>query len=440
VTDRDATRAAGQATVTPSTRDPIAAWLDVFIPLTGLRGVRAAAVRAELEDHLRSRVDDLLIGGMTEGEAVRRAVEELGATVELSRAFRTAHTEPRRRRVMQGLIGLAAAAGLGLGTWSVVRPSVPAGAVQPPTQTAAATGVATSRAEDAGPVIGVQIEADTVEEFFDALAASVGARALVAWETFNDAEALQPASPAPAVPTKGVPLSEVLELVSFTWQLESDDLRPAALLRHGVLTIASQSVQDARSIERREYDIGWVYSNEPGADRESEATVLRDTVQSMVARECWIDQGGSLGEIRVLGRTLIVSMPARHYAELESLLKTVRENEAGADAEAGARRAAAEETIGRQHGEAMTELEALLRDREAGVVEDQRLAMELAQLGDVTSEASRGLFAEQAELRARLAVLEIKISEARARLSRLSAAMHDARYSPLHRAVVLDAK
>ena len=60
--------------VTPSTQDPIQRWLDIFMPMTGLPKARQSDIRAELEDHLRARVDDLMITGLSEPEAVQQAI------------------------------------------------------------------------------------------------------------------------------------------------------------------------------------------------------------------------------------------------------------------------------------------------------------------------------------------------------------------------------
>ena len=47
----------------PSSRDAIDSWLDVLVSMLNLPGSQRDQVRDELEDHLRSRVDDLLIMG-----------------------------------------------------------------------------------------------------------------------------------------------------------------------------------------------------------------------------------------------------------------------------------------------------------------------------------------------------------------------------------------
>ncbi len=102
--------------MTPSSRDSISGWLDVLTSMLSLPEAKRVQVRDELEDHLRSRVDDLLITGVAEPEAVRIAVAELGETAELAQLISHAHSRANpRRRMMNGALILAAIAGLSVG-------------------------------------------------------------------------------------------------------------------------------------------------------------------------------------------------------------------------------------------------------------------------------------------------------------------------------------
>ena len=105
-----------RAMVTPSNRDSIASWLDVLTSMLSLPEVQREQVRDELEDHLRSRVDDLLITGTPEPEAIRIAVAELGETAELAKLISHAHTRANpRRRMMNIALITAAIAGMSIG-------------------------------------------------------------------------------------------------------------------------------------------------------------------------------------------------------------------------------------------------------------------------------------------------------------------------------------
>lgn len=100
----------GRTPIEPSRRDAVEDWLALFVRMLGLPASETEAVRDELEDHLRSRVDDLLITGVSEPEAVRRAVSELGETATLAQGFRNARRRPPRRTAMYALFAIAGSA------------------------------------------------------------------------------------------------------------------------------------------------------------------------------------------------------------------------------------------------------------------------------------------------------------------------------------------
>ncbi|MEM9082648.1 MAG: permease prefix domain 1-containing protein, partial [Planctomycetota bacterium] len=112
------TARASQAAESSAPRDAIAEWLAVFSRTLAVPKREAEEVLAELEDHLRTRVDDLMIGGVSEPEAIRQAITELGETVELARRFRESHTIRRRRSMIQALTLCGVAAALGLSVFT----------------------------------------------------------------------------------------------------------------------------------------------------------------------------------------------------------------------------------------------------------------------------------------------------------------------------------
>jgi predicted secreted protein len=108
--------------VQPSSRDSISSWLDVLVSMVALPELQRDQIRDELEDHLRSRVDDLLITGIEEHEAIQQAVSELGETAELAKVVTQAHahTTPRRR-IMQTTLIAAALAGMSFGGFTMIN-------------------------------------------------------------------------------------------------------------------------------------------------------------------------------------------------------------------------------------------------------------------------------------------------------------------------------
>ncbi len=108
--------------VEPSTRDSVSTWLDVLTGMLVMPESQRTQVRDELEDHLRSRVDDLLIMGKSEPEAIRIAVTELGETAELAKLITHAHskTNPRRKLMNTALIAVALG-GMSFGGFNILN-------------------------------------------------------------------------------------------------------------------------------------------------------------------------------------------------------------------------------------------------------------------------------------------------------------------------------
>jgi len=104
-----------------SNKDSIATWLDVLTGMLVMSETQRAQVRDELEDHLRSRVDDLLIIGKTESQAIQVAVAELGETAELAKLITHAHTRTHsRRKIMNASLIVVALAGMSFGGFTFI--------------------------------------------------------------------------------------------------------------------------------------------------------------------------------------------------------------------------------------------------------------------------------------------------------------------------------
>ena len=78
----------------------IDAWLDVLTTLLRLPDERRDAVRDELSDFLNDRVRDLMVADMSEADAVRHAIGELGDIAGLAQRLNRANRPPVRRWLM----------------------------------------------------------------------------------------------------------------------------------------------------------------------------------------------------------------------------------------------------------------------------------------------------------------------------------------------------
>lgn len=105
-------------------RDTIESWLDVLVSMLNLPSAQRDQIRDELEDHLRSRVDDLLIMGKSEPDAIQTAIHELGETAELAKLISTAsHTRTPFRRFAMNATFFVLAGSILTASVSMMMPS-----------------------------------------------------------------------------------------------------------------------------------------------------------------------------------------------------------------------------------------------------------------------------------------------------------------------------
>lgn len=331
--------------VRPSARDPVAGWLDVFIPMTGLPRARAEEIRAELEDHLRARVDDLMITGLTEAEAVRRAVAELGETAELARQFRVA-LKPHRRILMQtaliAVVGVAAYLGI-----SAFVPSPPPA---PPAVQVVVEG------EEFGAPAGLDFEIDLSGETYGEAFASLGERAdrpvLVRWEDIEDV-GISPTS-LHGLGLESLAFARFLGIVS-----ERTPIDPVvAHVEPDLIEITVQSRIDRRTMQIRTYDITGLVEFHSGRsideiaftggvdtghengqlmstrhqwrDARREWNEAADQILKRImvfsSRDIWSDFGGDRANAEFSGSTLMIQGPERVHEQVERVIGMLEED------------------------------------------------------------------------------------------------------------------
>ncbi|USN98438.1 MAG: hypothetical protein H6810_09700 [Phycisphaeraceae bacterium] len=314
----------GDVAVVPSSRDPVERWLDVFIPMTGLPRARAEEIRAELEDHLRARVDDLMITGLGEPEAVQKAVAELGETAELARQFRTALK--RRRPVMQ--TALVAAAGIALFAGYTAFNGNPASA--PTTAHVAEAGVH----QGGDPLAGIMLDtrAGTVRDVFAQFDDLYPGDILVYWDRLEDI-GIEPDQPA-EVKAARLPAARFLDSLTR----RNPDLGPVATHLSGdLLEISTQEDFDRITTELRPYDIRDLAELRSGFDAgrlalgqnrewEEAAEQIAQTIMNLSDRDAWVDNGGEAASVEIAGASLLVKAPTRIHEQVEHVLGMLRED------------------------------------------------------------------------------------------------------------------
>lgn len=89
-------------------RDAASAWLDRVTAMLRVPASERDAIRAELNEHLRERIRDLMLAGASEHAATSQAISELGDAASLARRYQEAIEPSSRRSLMH--VGLATAA------------------------------------------------------------------------------------------------------------------------------------------------------------------------------------------------------------------------------------------------------------------------------------------------------------------------------------------
>ena len=305
--------------VKPSSRDPIAQWLDVFTSLLSLPPAEAERIRDELEDHLRTRVDDLLILGMTEPEAVQKAVTELGETAQLARNFKSVRIHSRRRIAMH--TALFAAAGLAL-TVSVAG-LLPGKALTPlHVPTAAIEVQPEGIAHNA--VLDQDLEAGTLGEMLQKLADAGNARLFVHWSSLEPL-GLDADTEVRAIPAKGLDHAKVRQFINSALGLEGlDEL--AARMDGNLVEIGTVRYFDRIETVLMEYDLSELadpYIN--GIQSRNVLNPLYETVEP----EIWQN---NLGSISLTSMILTVRAPERVQSEVQEYLARLQDRQAAATA------------------------------------------------------------------------------------------------------------
>ena len=315
------------------TRDPIERWLNVFVRLLRVPRADAQRIRDELEDHLRARVDDLMVTGHDEPEAVRIAVAELGETAQLARDFAAAHTSPRRRLLMQTTV--LAAAGIAIVTGSTALlsvSSIPSTSQQAIAQTdaeppAGAMAVGVAEAEPLTfkrGLVATDGEVAVFADLVELLEETTGQRVIVPFagisETIGRIDVHSAIRP---VDLTGLTVEQGLEFIGIDLGTRPSD--PFVLNKTDTaLELAPQSYFDRRDAVLIEYDISDLLY--PPAGQFIEPTHFADTVVSLVEPGVWMGNpqtDGPRARMGVLSTTMIVHAHPRIHTQIMDLFARI---------------------------------------------------------------------------------------------------------------------
>ncbi|HED54674.1 MAG TPA: hypothetical protein ENJ00_10810 [Phycisphaerales bacterium] len=367
------------APIRPSARDPISQWLDVFTRLLGLPDVERQRIRDELEDHLRNRVDDLMILGMPEVEAVCKAVAELGETADLAKRFKAAHHSPNRRFLMPTVLTAVAGTALAISVFNLGSSGIPPGS----NQQAIAALQAQPEAEHGSPEdhrLDFDIPAGTLGEAFERLAESADVQMFVHWDSFAD-WGITPDTEIPIIPAKGLEMVKVKQFLDSVLGLE-EPYRIAGRFEDGLVEIATQDYFDRRDSVTAYYDLSDLVPADHPLEYTDEGETIRRVITETIEPEIWASPSGSsrragpggYGRIAIIGSQMTIKAPERIQRQvtefIEKLKQAQRQLDRASEYEAQQAREALE-------AERVAELERLASMKEQFAKELENLTSEL---------------------------------------------------------------
>lgn len=319
----------------PTSRDGIESWLDVLTSMLSLPPSQRTQVRDELEDHLRSRVDDLLVLGKSEAEATRTAISELGETAQLARHISSANRTPKSfRRFAMNATFFVLAGSILTASVSMMMPTATQQQTLGTTETESfLVNQHLQSGQDHLDSAPFKVRGATIADLINHIDLNTERPLIVHWELLSD---LGYERDAP-LNIDADPISAKLVLTILAERIEPvlrDSIVELEMDDH--IEISTRSHIDRRTTERRIYDLsvfasesslrGGVGSRSDRAAAEMRNSMQRVTelLQSHISPDAWVNLGGDTASATVLNTTLVVSAPQRMHAEIESLLDELK--------------------------------------------------------------------------------------------------------------------
>jgi hypothetical protein len=292
--------------VTPSSRDSISTWLDVLTAMLIMPEPQRTQVRDELEDHLRSRVDDLLIIGKPEPEAVQIAVAELGETAELAKLITHAHTRINpRRKIMNAALITVALAGMSFGGISFINSTGAPGAS--PNDGGAIPVVIPSEREEqhdsgAPETALINLEDEPMLFAFQKIAAEFGYRIEVDSLPVDAARVLQNTYISL---DQQITLESVLELIKLS--VIDKGIQITFEVGEGTIEMMTTTESIRRSVVTRVYQIQWAKPQ------------MLETVQESMYDMISVSTDTHMVSIKVVGNGILVTAPKSLQSKVDEV-------------------------------------------------------------------------------------------------------------------------
>lgn len=279
------------------------------------------SIVCELREHLLERSRDLTLRGMTDDEAARAALDELGSLTDLARRFHEAGRIPIRRRIMHGLtIGcgvLVAAAG----AFYVAKP---ASQVQPSVFQQATGATAPPKSLEQR-VDSFEYQDVLLRDVFVALERRIDAPVVVHWDALKD-YGIQP-DQATSIELRNVPLQVVMDslerslsrFVPTTWWYGER-----------LIEFGPKALFDGRDKVLAAYDLTPIIDSMWGRFETPYEQAVNEVIgllTEFVEPEQWVENGGAHAQARVVNGRLFIDAPARMHEKCQWILAELLKGE-----------------------------------------------------------------------------------------------------------------
>lgn len=293
----------------------VEAWLDVVCKLVRLPREETEGIRAELGEHLRERVRDLMVEGEPEEAATRRAISELGDAAALADRFRRAEHAPRRRMLMNiAMLGMAAGVAVA-GAVGLNKLSGTGGGVQSPPQVRYASA-------DVGEKTISLAENATLEKYVQELGRVTGHGTHVYWDALKGIDLEK--DTRIEVPLSGVTIEAAMMLVNerlCNGKPSNGGDRLACRMTGETLEVSTLKHFDTREITLVAYDVGAALGSASTPGGPSDRTEqLSNLIISVIEPEQWKQNGGEMAELYVVREKMFVKAPARFQPRVQWIL------------------------------------------------------------------------------------------------------------------------
>ena len=295
----------------------IDAWLDMLDRFLRLPSQQKLSIREELRSHLSERVRDLMLSGADRDRAMRQAINELGEAAELAERFRHANHYPRRRLIMNALLA-GVCTSVVIGAVAVMNTSGNNNST-----TTSPAFFAAQPADDQRALlddIHIDVMEDmTARQIVEAMVATEKIGVYVDWSPIEEI-GINPDDPL-GFSGKEVSVSIVLNELARRTDNTFGGLDWRVTDR--VLTLDTKHAFDRRERVIACYDIEQIVNrlseqyNTPYSEAIDE---IRGAIINLVDPDLWLDNGGDIGQIQIVGGRMFVNAPLRMHEKTSWIL------------------------------------------------------------------------------------------------------------------------